>query len=261
MMATANSRTSPAIRWKFIAGMAVLAAGIIFADDAQRKVFTARAKAEFQRAESKFKADASNSTNVWQFARAAFDLAEFATTDTDRAALAGQGIAACRQLIARDQKSAAAHYYLAMNLGQLAKAEAPSIASYKLVKDIEREFKAAAELDARFDYAGPERNLGKLYHDAPGWPISVGNKRTSRYYSEQAIRLVPDYPGNRLNLVESYLQWNDREAAERELKALDAIWPVAQTNLTGERWEQSWGDWSVRREAARKKTNEASHQK
>jgi len=123
---------------------------------------------------------------------------------------------------------------------------------------MEREFKMAGELDPRFDYAGPERNLGLLYRDAPGWPASIGNKRTAHYYSEQAVKLVPDYPANHLNIVESYLLWDERDDAKRELKVLDAIWPAARTNLTGEAWAASWDDWSTRRDAARKKINETS---
>ena len=252
-MATANSKPRLLKPWKSIAGILLLAAGMVLADEAQRKIFTARANAEFQRAQARFQADANNATNAWQFARAAFDFAEFSTSDTARAALAKQGIAACRQLIASDPKSAAAHYYLAMNLGQLARTE--FLGALKLVKEMEREFKTAGELDARFDYAGPARSLGLLYRDAPGWPASIGSKRKAHSFSEQAVKLVPDYPGNHLNLVESYLQWDETAAAKWELQVLDALWPVAQTNLTGEKWEQSWDDWSTRRQAARQKIN------
>ena len=255
-MATAISKTLTPHRGKFIAAILALAAGVVLANEAQRKIFTERAGAEFQKAQARFQADAANPTNAWQFARAAFDCAEFSTTDAERAALAEQGIAACRQLIARDPKSAAAHYYLAMNLGQLARTK--FLGALKLVKEMEREFKRAAELDARLDYAGPERNLGLLYRDAPGWPTSIGNQRTARYYSEQAVKLAPDYPANPLNLIESYLQWDERDAAKRELRVLDALWPAAQTNLTGERWAPSWEDWSTRRNSLRQKISETT---
>ena len=255
-MATANSKTQPAAGWRRVTVFLIFVAGMIIADEAQRKIFTAQVGAEFQQAQSRYKADATNPTNVWQFARAAFNYAEFATSDAQRAALAEQGIAACRQLVARDPKSAAAHYYLAMNLGQLARTK--FLGALKLVKEMDREFKKAGELDPQFDYAGPERNLGLLYRDAPGWPASIGNKRTARYYSEQAAKLVPDYPANHLNLVETYLLWNERDEARHELQVLDAVWPAARTNLTGEAWEPSWDDWSTRRDAARKKINETS---
>jgi len=253
-MATANSKTQLPAGWRFITALLMFVAGMMLADEAQRKLFTAHASAEFEQAQARFQADAANPTNAWQFARAAFDFAEFATSDAQRAALAEQGIAACRLAVAREPKSAAAHYYLAMNLGQLARTK--FLGALKLVKEMEREFKMAGELDPRFDYAGPERNLGLLYRDAPGWPASIGNKRTARYYSEQATKFVPEYPANHLNLAESYLIWDERAEAKRALEALDAVWPAARTNLTGEAWAASWDDWSTRRDAARKKIKE-----
>jgi hypothetical protein len=248
-------------RWARSAAMAVIflpaAAGLAFADDAQTKIFAARAATEYQRAQIQLQSNTNNAA-AWQFARACFDLADFATNDTERAAIARQGIAACRELLARESNSAPGHYYLAMNYGQLARAEAPSVAAYRLVKQIENEFKTAADLDKSFDYAGPERCLGLLYRDAPGWPFSIGSKRKARDFLEQAAKLAPDDPENRLNLAESYLQWHEGDNAKSELKTLDALWPSARTNFTGEAWERSWDDWAARRDAARKKLDELS---
>lgn len=220
-------------------------------------VFAARAEKAFRLAQTQY-ASATNNSAAWQFARTCFDWADFATNDTQRAAIARLGIAACRDLLARETSSAPGRYYLAMDEGQLAEAEAPSLAAYHLVKQMEREFKTAADLDKTFDYAGPERNLGLLYRDAPGWPFSIGSRRKAHEYLELAAKLAPDYPENHLNLVESYWQWHEADNAKNELKALDALWPVAQTNFTGEAWEQGWDDWSTRRAAARKKLDELS---
>ncbi len=186
---------------------------------APRRSFNAR--------KSSFKPAPTARTAAWQFARACFDFADFATNDTERAAIARQGIAACQELLARETNSAPGHYYLAMNYGQLARAEAPSVAAYRLVKQIEHEFKTAADLDKSFDYAGPERNLGLLYRDAPGWPFSIGSKRKARDFLDQAAKLAPDYPENHLNLAESFLQWHESDNAKSELKTLDALWPAA----------------------------------
>ena len=229
----------------------LLAATAASGQVASNKIFAARAEKEFHRAQIQFQSDAKNSTNAWQFARACFDFADFSTNDTRRAGLARLGIAASRQLLAREPKSAPGHYYLAMDFGQLAQAEAPSLAAYKLVKEIEREFKAARELDEHFDFAGPPRNLGLLYRDAPGWPISIGSKRKAREFLERAAALAPDYPENQLNLAESQLKWRLLDDAGKTLRKLDALWPSAQTNFTGEAWEQSWADWTARRKAAK----------
>ena len=214
---------------------------------ATNRAFAGRAEKEFFRAQKQFADHPADAAIAWQFGRASFDWAEFATNETQRAALAQTGIAACRQSLAREPKSAPAHYYLAMDFGQLAEAEAPSIAAYKLVKEIEREFRAADELDETFDFAGPPRCLGLLYRDAPSWPISIGSKRKAREFLDHAAALAPDFPENQLNLAESQVRWHQSVEAEKALKKLDALWPAARTNLVGEVWEQSWDDWTVRR--------------
>jgi tetratricopeptide (TPR) repeat protein len=251
MMATFNSKPRRAAKGRLAAVFFILAGGIMLASEEQTKNSAAFAKKEFGRAQIQFQSDAKNPTNAWQFARAAFDFAEFSTNDTERAALANQGIAACRPLVAREPKLAAGHYYLAMNLGQLARTE--YLGALALVKEMEPEFQKAGELDPQLDHAGPKRNLGLLYRDAPGWPVSIGNPSKAQSLLKQAVKLAPDFPENHLHLIESYLKWNETDDAKRDLRVLDAIWPAARTNLTGAKWEQSWDNWSTRRDAARKK--------
>lgn len=186
-----------------------------------------------------------------QVGRAAFTVAELATNDTQRAAAARVGINACREAVTHDRDSAPAHYYLAVNLGRLAEAEAPSLAAYRLVYEVENEFKRAAELDVRFDHAGPARTLGLLYFQAPGWPLSVGSKPKAREWLERAAALAPDYPENQLNLAEAQLKWRQQDETRATLKKIESLWPVARTNLAGESWEYSWLDWETRRAALR----------
>ena len=225
------------------------------------KNFAARAEAEFHQAQNGFQADTGNPTNVWRFARASFNYAELATNAIVRADVARAGIAACQQFLARAPKSAPGHYYLALNSGELADALAPSMTSYKLVHEIEREFKVAAELDEKLDFAGPARCLGLLYRDAPGWPVSIGSKRKAREWLDRAAALAPEYPENQLNLAETYLQWHQRDDARKFLEKLDAVWPVAQTNFTGTILEKDWQDWATRRETVRTELNRISSPK
>jgi tetratricopeptide (TPR) repeat protein len=250
MMATFNSTPHRARTWKLAAGILLLAGGIMLAEDEPAKISAAFAKKEFESAQSRFQSDPHNPTNAWQFARTTFDLAEFSTNNTQRAALANLGIAACRPLVASEPELAAGHYYLAMNLGQLARTE--SIGALGLVKQMEPEFQAAGELDPKLDHAGPKRNLGLLYRDAPGWPVSIGNPSKSLSLLRQSVKLAPDFPENYLHLIEAYLKWNEPDDAKEELRALNAIWPAARTNLTGAKWAQSWDNWSARRAAAHK---------
>jgi tetratricopeptide (TPR) repeat protein len=255
-MANLNPKIRGATRGPLVAALFLSAAvGIIFADESRDPIFAGRAGAEFHRAQTQFQLHTNEPAAAWQFARACYDFNDFATNNTGRAELASRGIAACRQLLARESNSAPGHYYLAIELGQLADTRR-NLAAIKMVREIEREFKMADDLDEHFDYAGPARCLGLLYRDAPGWPVSIGSRHKAREWLEQAVKLAPDYPENHLNLVESRLQWNDRTGAKNELKMLDTLWPSAQTNFTGESWERSWNDWSTRRDITRKKLEE-----
>ena len=218
--------------------------------------FAARAEVEFHKTQIRFQSHTHDAADAWKFARACFNFADFATNSTEHAAIAQLGIAASRHTIALKPNSAAGHYYLGLNLGELARVE--TLGALRLVKQMEREFKTAARLDSRFDDAGPERTLGLLYRDAPGWPISIGNRRKALQWLNAAEKIAPSSPENRLNLLETYLKWHQRTDAERELQKLNTLWPVAKTNLTGLAWEQDWVDWTSRRQTAEKKLNEIS---
>lgn len=211
------------------------------------QIFYLRAEAAFKHAEKGFSTATNSPAAALELACASFDLADLATNDTQRAEISRRGIAVCRDWIARESKAAAAHYYLAMNLGKLAEAEAPSLAAYKLVHEVELEFKTAAELDVRFDHAGPARNLGELYFQAPGWPLSIGSKRKAHEWLERAAKLAPEYPENLLNLAEAHLHWRQKDEAAKNLRLLATNWPVARTNFTGVVHERDWLDWSARR--------------
>jgi tetratricopeptide (TPR) repeat protein len=208
------------------------------------------AQGQFREAEARHHSQPADFEAAWKFGRACFDLAEFATNQLERAGVAEQGLAACRQAVARSSNSAPAHYYLAMNLGQIARTK--GLGALKLIGQMRQEFDLARALDERLDYAGPDRNLGQLYRDAPAL-ASIGDRARARQHLERAVVLAPDYPDNRLTLVESCLKWGDREGARGQLDALDAAWPRARATLTGPAWASSWADWDQQRNAFRKR--------
>lgn len=216
--------------------------------------FAARAQRMFEAARIRYQAAHTNATAAWQFGRACFDRAEFAANDEQREEVARQGIAVCRQLIAREPVSAAGHYYLALNLGQLARTK--SLGALRIVDEMELELKTALRLEPLFDYAGPDRSLGLLYLGAPGWPASIGSRGKTRFHLEHAVELSPAFPDNRLSLLEAYLKWGDKQRVQRELPGLREILEQARANLTGEDWEMSWADWEQRRRKIEAKIKE-----
>lgn len=195
-----------------------------------------------------------NRTNVdlaWKFGWACFDVAEFAGHESYRTHLADQGIEACRAAVRINPLSAAAHYYLGLNMGQKARSE--KLGALRLVREMEVEFKNAITLDPKLDYGGPDRSLGLLYKDAPGWPTSIGSKHKAREHLTLATQLGPVYPENWLNLLEAYLQWKEKEKALALLPAVAERLKVAQQKFTGPEWEWSWQDWERRWEKIKAK--------
>jgi tetratricopeptide (TPR) repeat protein len=199
----------------------------------------ARVQATFLAAQKQYETNRTDNLIAGEFARAAFERAEFSTNDTERAALAVQGIAACRKLIARDPKSAPGHYYLGLNLGQMARTKL--LGALRIVDEMEREFKAARALDERLDHAGPDRCLGLLYYEAPAIG-SVGSRSKARKHLERAAELAPDFPPNRLSLAEAYLKWREKNLLKRELAAMEKLWPTARTSFP----DADWPAWSRR---------------
>ena len=206
-----------------------------FADAAQIKLINAR---------KKFQADTNSIPAAWALGQACFWRGEFAANDEDRNALANEGISVCRDLIIRAPTVPEGHYYLAMNLGQLARTK--WLEALNIVKDIERGMKLAAAMQPSLDHAGPDRCLGLLYRDAPGWPISIGSKSKARAHLLRAVELAPELPENHLVLIETWVMWKDKKVLQRDLDALDELLPKARKQLTGADWAAYWDDWDRR---------------
>jgi hypothetical protein len=252
MMATTNSGGGKAGFWVLVT-IGLLAAGWGCLGDSYSS-FLKRAERNYRQARERYQANTNDSEAAWQFGRACFDRADLARDDDERESIAKEGIAACRQVTAREPKLAAGHYYLAMTLGQLAQTK--SLGALRLVGEMEREFKTARELDGKWDYAGPDRNLGLLYLEAPGWPASIGSRSNARKHLARAVELAPDYPENRLCLLEAFLKWEDRKNLPRELKATGDLLSRARKEFSGETWEQSWEDWDKRWKKIQEKARE-----
>jgi len=269
MMATTNSQPSaaqnlphaagftPALPFGLRSGYSFLIAVLstlwmlvphAFAQTEGRPAETAAARTErnYLEAKARWTKNLSDPEAAWQFGRTCFDWAELASGDSKRADIAEQGIEACRRAIHLNPKLAAAHYYLAMNMGQLARTR--TLGALKLVDQMETAFKAALALDPdpALDYAGPHRSLGLLYRDAPGWPASIGNRAKAREHLRKAVELVPEYPENWLSLLEAYLNWGEKKNVQAALPTAEQQLKKAREKFTGEAWKPSWRDWDQR---------------
>lgn len=190
----------------------------------------------------------TSSVAAWQLGRACFAWGDLQTNRIQRETIFAEGVAACRRSLALHSNAAPAFYYLGMNLGKIADLKR-NLAALGMVREVERCFEQARRLDERFSHAGPDRNLGLLYREAPGWPLSVGSKKLARQHLQRAVDLAGDYPENRLNLAEAGVAWKDPALVTNQCAALERIWPAARTNFVGVAWAGDWLDWEARRAA------------
>ncbi len=216
-----------------------------FAESAQIKLIAAR---------KRFQADTNSVPAAWALGEACFWRGEFAVEAESRKALANEGIAICRALTLRAPTVPEGHYYLALNLGQLARTK--WLEALGLVKELEHGLQLASGMNPRLDHAGPDRCLGLLYRDAPGWPLSVGSKSKVRTHLLRAVELAPDFPENHLVLLETWLAWKEKKPLPHDLDTLAALLPKARKQLTGAAWTAHWDDWERRWHAVQTKAVE-----
>lgn len=195
-------------------------------------------------ARAKFKAAAKVDGSAWRLGSACFQRAEFLEDNEERKALAKEGIAACRRLIDDQPNSIAGHYYLGLNLGQLARVKNKLLA-WGMVDDIERALEKARDLDARFCYAGPDRSLGLLHYNKNIEASILYGKDKARMHLKRAVELAPDYPANRLNLLEAYVTWKDVAGINAQRAALRKLLPKARKEFTGPEWAWDWVVWDT----------------
>lgn len=253
MSATINSRSAKTATSFVLALTALLSPLPCSAADLNGTAETYAVRAERLSGESRelWDKEPKNTELAWKYARACFDAAEFAASDSRRAAFASEGLEAARRALTLDPKLASAHYYLGMNLGQLARTK--KFGALKLVAEMEEAFRTVTQLNPRFDFAGAYRCLGLLYRDAPGWPVSVGNRGKARESLLNAIELSPDYPDNWLSLIEAYLTWGEKQKAQKHYEAAKGHIDAARKRFTGSEWQSSWEDWDKRRQKIKAK--------
>jgi tetratricopeptide (TPR) repeat protein len=228
--------------------------GTSFAQTAARESAAARYQRLYEEARKCWLAQSNSVEPAWKFAAACFDWAELASSDTQRADLAKEGIHAARRAIARDPASAPACYYLALDLGQLAQTKL--LGALKLVSEMEAMLKRSVELDPIFDYAGAHRTLGMLYRDAPGWPTSLGDRAKARFHLKQAVELSPAYPDNQLALLEARLKWGEKKSVSEQIPQVESILQKARGQLAGEAWRLAWQDWDKRWEKIKSRADD-----
>jgi tetratricopeptide (TPR) repeat protein len=127
-----------------------------------------------------------------------------------------QGQSYAETLIREEPNRVEGHYWLAMNLCGQADVGSKLLGG-KLLPRIMEELQRSVALNAAFDQAGAHRVLGRIYYEAPGWPLSVGDMQKSRQHLQAAVSLSPATSTNHLYLAETLSRLNETALARQEL--------------------------------------------
>lgn len=204
--------------------------------------FRAEAEAAYRAALATYETNKHSADAAIAAATRAFDYADLAPNNQIRENISTAGMAIAREVIARDTNSVAGHYYLALNIGQLARTK--MLGALKLLDEMEMELKMVIKLDPKFDYAGGHRTIGVLYAEAPGF--SVGDKGKAKVHLTKAVELAPEFPDNHLCYMEALAKWHDWKTLTEKLGEYRAILPAAKEKFTGKEWGYEWHDWTRR---------------
>jgi tetratricopeptide (TPR) repeat protein len=172
------------------------------------------------------RAQTGRAHDLAELARLCFILGEWGKSDQKKYLEKGRDFA--QRLIREKPHEVAGHYWLALNLGGLAEMNG----DLSMIPTIVKEMKIAATLDASYNQAGPHRVLGRVYFEAPPWPMSVGNLQKSLQHLRRAVKLAPTNSTNHLFLAETLLDMGQTNQACQQLHRTlaatrHANWPSA----------------------------------
>jgi tetratricopeptide (TPR) repeat protein len=151
-----------------------------------------------------------------RLARTCFITGDLASLD-QRSGYYEKGLAYAEKLIALEPNGVAGHYWKALNLGGLADV-GTRMEGFRLLPKIMDGLKRVLVLDETYDQAGVHRVLGRIYFEAPAWPLSVGDKNKSLKHLTTAVRLAPNNSTNHLFLAELLFEMGKNDQAREELQ-------------------------------------------
>lgn len=146
-----------------------------------------------------------------------FWFGETAEDADDKLAFYDEGVQCGEAGVGIDENSLEANFWLAVCYGAFGQ-EKGIMQSLALVQPIKKTAEKAATIDGAYFYGGPWRVLGRLFHKAPGSPISVGSTKKAIESFEKAVAAGPKFFLNHLFLAEAYLSNRDKAKAKEQLE-------------------------------------------
>lgn len=152
---------------------------------------------------------------LWMMAKAHLYLGDEIEEDKLAAFEAGKEYA--EQAVKLLPQSADAHYWVAALIGRVGQTRG-ILSSLFMVRPMKNALDRVLELDE--DYADAYWVLSQLYHEAPGFPLSIGSKKLALENAQIALNLDPDNVEFQLQLAKALEYNGDKRAAVETLNEL-----------------------------------------
>ncbi len=161
----------------------------------------------------------------WEAAKAYSNYNYFANLEEDETInVLEKGKEYAERAIEEDPENARAHFWLGSIIGELGQ-EQGIMGSLASVDPMQEALEKAIELDP--DFAPAYDVLARLYRQAPGWPLSIGDDEEALKYSKKSVEVAPNNSTYLWRLYEIYRELDREEKAE---EVLEEILDLPETN-------------------------------
>lgn len=158
----------------------------------------------------------------WRMARVEYWIGDHTPNKTEKKRIFEQGIYHAKKAVQADPNKPEGHYWLGICYGVYGEARGV-LKSLSLVKPIKQEMNAVLAIDPAYDDGGPDRVLGRVYHELPGF--AGGSKKKSLEHLLKSKELGPRVGLTRIYLADTYLSLDDVVKAREELEFVLAMEP------------------------------------
>lgn len=191
----------------------------------------------FAAASRAFELSPKDAGAAWRASRGAFELADQSEDKEAVLRYARLGTALGEKAVALSPSCGECHYFLAVNLGIIARAATTS-GALELVKRVHQHARAAVAKLPDYLEGGPSLVLGLLLVRAPPWPTSIGDLDEGTKLLQGVVERFPESPLARLFLAEAYMLDKKYEPAKSELRRVLGARKEGRWGRIGGRWRR-----------------------
>lgn len=150
----------------------------------------------------------------WRLARIAYFIGSRTEDKKDKKIIFSRGIYFGKKAVELEPEKPDGYYWLGVCYGVYGEARGV-LKSLFLVDDIKEAMNKVIELDRTYEDGGPDRVLGRVYHELPGF--AGGSKEKSLEHLLKSIELGPEDAVTRIYLADTYLSLKEIDKAREQL--------------------------------------------